>query len=265
MNGGTNNADNPSSYTVESQTISLFEPEKIGYRFLGWYSNENKITEIPQNYNKNITLNAKWAIDTDSTCFSFDFENGYEITGFKDESVTSIMIPDYVTAIYDYAFTSNLDIETVVFAENIKCKTIGEYSFNYCETLKEISIPASVEVINRAAFYMCSALENVSFENGSSLKTIGDAAFSNCSAIKKIEIPSSVTSIGASSFNGCNALENIIFESGSNLATIGEYAFSICQSIKEIQIASSVKEIKSGAFMSCTQLEKNNFRIRKRT
>ncbi len=71
---------------------------------MGWYNNESKITEIPQGFNQNIILSAKWEIDTDSTCFLFNFENGYVITGLKDKSVTSITIPDYVTAIDGYAF-----------------------------------------------------------------------------------------------------------------------------------------------------------------
>lgn len=206
LDGGTNSTNNPSTFTVESQTISLSEPAKIGYRFLGWYNNESKITEIPQGFNQNIILSAKWEIDTDSTCFLFNFENGYVITGLKDESVTSITIPDYVTAIDGYAFLTNPNIETVIFAENSQCKTIGEYAFQYCDALKEISIPASIEAINSSAFYMCMSLEKITFEKGSKLEIIGDAAFSDCYALEKIEIPVSVTSIGASSFSGCLAI-----------------------------------------------------------
>ncbi len=36
LNGGTNNAGNPSSYTIESAAIALKAPAKVGYAFAGW-------------------------------------------------------------------------------------------------------------------------------------------------------------------------------------------------------------------------------------
>ncbi len=36
MNGGTNAAANPASYTVESAAITLADPIRTGYDFLGW-------------------------------------------------------------------------------------------------------------------------------------------------------------------------------------------------------------------------------------
>lgn len=36
LDGGENAAENPDSYTIESETITLKDPEKEGYTFLGW-------------------------------------------------------------------------------------------------------------------------------------------------------------------------------------------------------------------------------------
>ncbi len=37
LNGGTNHIDNPVSYSVETPTIALQDPERTGYTFSGWY------------------------------------------------------------------------------------------------------------------------------------------------------------------------------------------------------------------------------------
>lgn len=63
LNGG-NNANNPSNYTVETETITLANPTKDDHTFDGWYDNAafsgNKITEITKGSTENITLYAKW-------------------------------------------------------------------------------------------------------------------------------------------------------------------------------------------------------------
>lgn len=38
LTGATNHEENPSSFTIESESFTLKEPTKPGYRFLGWYT-----------------------------------------------------------------------------------------------------------------------------------------------------------------------------------------------------------------------------------
>ena len=40
LNGGINNANNPSKYTFESDNITLLDASKTGYTFIGWTTNE---------------------------------------------------------------------------------------------------------------------------------------------------------------------------------------------------------------------------------
>ncbi len=60
LNGGTNSDSNPTTYK-EGTSITLFDPEKKGYYFDGWYDNKsysgNKITVVS---GKSIELWAKW-------------------------------------------------------------------------------------------------------------------------------------------------------------------------------------------------------------
>ena len=61
VDGATN--ENPASYNVETETITLKAPTKDEYDFKGWYKDgefTTQVTEIPQGTTGNITLYAKW-------------------------------------------------------------------------------------------------------------------------------------------------------------------------------------------------------------
>ena len=40
----TNNQSNPANYTIESQDITLQQPSRAGFKFIGWYTNEDLVT-----------------------------------------------------------------------------------------------------------------------------------------------------------------------------------------------------------------------------
>jgi len=64
LNGGTNNASNPETYTIESSVITLHDPSRTDCSFEGWYSNVSftgtRITSIPIGSTGNKTYYAKW-------------------------------------------------------------------------------------------------------------------------------------------------------------------------------------------------------------
>ena len=63
LDGGTNAPENPASYNVETETITLKAPTKDKYDFKGWYKDgefTTQVTEIPQGTTGDITLYAKW-------------------------------------------------------------------------------------------------------------------------------------------------------------------------------------------------------------
>lgn len=67
VDGGENNANNPAKYTIETATINLSNAKKTGYKFLGWYSDEElttAVTEIVVGSKGNVTLYAKWELVT---------------------------------------------------------------------------------------------------------------------------------------------------------------------------------------------------------
>ena len=65
LDGGTNVPENPESYNVETETITLKDPTKDKYDFKGWYKDAEfttQVTEITQGTTGNITLYAKWEL-----------------------------------------------------------------------------------------------------------------------------------------------------------------------------------------------------------
>lgn len=106
---------------------------------------------------------------------------------FHNSAVTSVTIPDSVTAIPDDAF-------------------------GFCSQLTNISIPNSVTFIGFSAFNSCTSLKSITLP--SSLSTIQSYAFYNCGNLETIRIPVSVTSIGNYAFAGCPSLMTVTY-SGS--------------------------------------------------
>ena len=59
--GGDNDESNPDKYTYESPTLTLYDAEKTGYEFLGWYlDNVDYMSEITHQSNGNMMLYAQW-------------------------------------------------------------------------------------------------------------------------------------------------------------------------------------------------------------
>ena len=63
LNGGKNASTNPTTYTEETETITLAAPTRSGYTFGGWYSDAaftTKVTQITKGTTGDLTFYAKW-------------------------------------------------------------------------------------------------------------------------------------------------------------------------------------------------------------
>ena len=63
LDGGTNSADNPATYYVNTATFNLAAPTKKGAAFEGWYSDSaltKKVTQVKKGTTGNKTFYAKW-------------------------------------------------------------------------------------------------------------------------------------------------------------------------------------------------------------
>ena len=79
LKGGENHSGNPTSYTNESDTITLQAPTKAGYKFVGWYIGDEEVTEIAKGRTGDITLTAKWKSETYKISY-------YKLSGGKNST-----------------------------------------------------------------------------------------------------------------------------------------------------------------------------------
>ena len=183
-----------------------------------------------------------------------------------------------VTKIDDNAFESDI-LESVVIPEGVT--EIGNYAFEGCKGLKSVALPQSLERIGERAFASCKALQKVALPQG--LKWIGHYAFGGCDALEKPELPKGIEYAAPDAFyrfewhyaddrtrylllpdEGCAVLhlykgkvpEAEIPREMKGLAVtrIGSEAFSRT-AIRRAVIPEGVREIGEFAFCSCEELE----------
>ena len=118
---------------------------------------------------------------------------------FERSAVTSVTIPDSVTAILDRAFANCYQLTNISIPNSVT--SIGFSAFEHCTSLKSITLPSSLNSISEALFSDCSQLTTIHIPD--SVLSIQDYAFGNCTRLETIRIPVSVTSIGNLAFACC--------------------------------------------------------------
>lgn len=165
------------------------------------------------------------------------------------ESVTYEGVEYSVTAIGDYAFDWNGNLNSIVMPSSIT--RIGNYAFHDCGKLTSVVIPENVIAIGDYAFCTCSELQSIIIPNN--VKSIGEKAFYNCSSLYEINLPQSVTSIGFMAFSRCGKLKSIDI---SSVTSMENAAFSDCASLANVVLSDKLTIIPGYAFQHCTALSK---------
>ena len=129
---------------------------------------------------------------------------------FEKSAVTSVTIPDSVTAILDRAFANCFQLTNISIPNSVT--SIGFSAFEHCTSLKSITLPSSLRNISMFLFHNCSQLTTIQIPD--SVLSIQDYAFGNCISLETIHIPVSVTSIGNRAFAGCPSSMTVTY-SGS--------------------------------------------------
>lgn len=117
---------------------------------------------------------------------------------FEQTDITSITIPDSVTAIGEQAFNGCTSLTEVNIPKNSKLETIGNRAFQQTN-ITSIAIPDSVTVIGKQAFNRCTSLTKVNISKNSKLETIGDGAFYD-TRVLKMYLPGGVKTLGVGAF-----------------------------------------------------------------
>ena len=118
---------------------------------------------------------------------------------FERSAVTSVTIPDSVTAIHDGAFANCSQLTNISIPNSVTY--IGFSAFEHCTSLKSITLPSSLRSISEALFFGCSQLTTIHIPD--SVSSIQSYAFYHCGNLETIRIPVSVTFMGVYAFDGC--------------------------------------------------------------
>ena len=129
---------------------------------------------------------------------------------FERSAVTSVTVPDSVTAILDRAFANCFQLTNISIPNSVT--SIGFSAFEHCTSLKSITLPSSLRNISMFLFHNCSQLTTIQIPD--SVLSIQDYAFGNCISLETIRIPVSVTSIGNLAFARCPSSMTVTY-SGS--------------------------------------------------
>ena len=76
--------------------------------------------------------------------------------------------------------------------------------------IEEVSIPVCLKTIEEYCFFNCSSLKTLAIPKSSILTTISDYAFYNCVKLSNLILPIFVHTLGLSCFENCWMLSNTL-------------------------------------------------------
>ncbi|ELP83796.1 hypothetical protein EIN_070950 [Entamoeba invadens IP1] len=266
------------------------------YNIIVWHQVDYQVVIDNKDKNvifKNVKLTTKSEQESCGNIPKVVTEVGMQL--FKNDKMTFIEIPKYVTRLYTSAFDSCTNLTRVVFPDNLyeignfcfcgcinladvvlpsRLNKIGMDAFSQCK-MTSITIPQFVTLIPINCFKDCKTLKEVKLHNN--IVGLNQFCFSGCVELCHIDIPSSVKSIDIGVFKNCRKLksvtlpseiciiQNFLFNGCDELCEIkicekvqrlGTYCFKDCRSLKEFSIPIGVKSVANGCFEGCAMLSK---------
>ena len=187
------------------------------------------------------------------------------------DTLYDVVIPDNVTKLVDYVFSSRPHITSITIPESVT--DIGEGAFADCCSLKKVTIPGSITKISHDAFQGCKELTELIISEG--VEYIESNAFEGCEKLSSIKFPKSIVNIGQLAFDGTEWLRNeqkrsdFVIVNGiliyaeitseeifipNTVRCIGDGVYNDCYNITSITIPDSVNRI-GEAFDGCLKLK----------
>ena len=250
LNGGTNHADNPATYNIGSETITLQEPTKANYIFGGWFDNESctgdAVTSIVSGSYGNKILYAKWLAgelalanngnnsDAISAAAASGLYHNVTLTDrtlYKDGDWNSLCLPFALTS-----FTGTpLEGATVKTLESTAFSN-GTLTMNFSNDLT--SIEAGKPYIVKwddADFTIRSSADWNTF-----VSNVGNYQNKTVKLATDLNVSSMVTGTFKGTLDGCGHTITLSLTSGSSAEEIALFKTLENATIKNLKIAGNI-------------------------
>ncbi len=150
LDGGINDSKNPSTYTIETATILLADPTRVGYVFGGWFYDgafTNPASQITEGSTGDKTLYAKWSLKTYSVVYNAgQIGQGNGLEAKKVHGVDLTLLGTFYTAngyvqdgwaienegskVYDLGATYSVDAPVILYPHWVKAVYTITYELN---------------------------------------------------------------------------------------------------------------------------------------
>lgn len=123
--------------------------------------------------------------------------NNYEVTAignsvFSRSDITSVVMPDTIKTIYDYAFFACHNLKSVTFSKNLE--NLGTNVFNMCSSLESVELPSSIKNLGVYTF-SATGLKSITIPENKELTKINAYVLYQCKNLTEITIPATVTEL----------------------------------------------------------------------
>ena len=196
-------------------------------------------------------INGKTVISIDTAAFS------------GNNSITSVVIPETIESIMDYAF--------------IDCTNLSTITANKLDNIKSIGLAAFYNTAwynnqSDGLIYLNDCLIDYKTSNTETIKTlpniiyvqhgtrhIAQDAFKDTTGLATVVLPEGIEIIDEGAFENCQSLTNINLP--STLTTIGSFAFRDCVSLAQLTIPQSVTAVGMNILENTAWEESQNYGI----
>ncbi|MDE6013999.1 MAG: leucine-rich repeat protein, partial [Anaeroplasmataceae bacterium] len=173
----------------------------------------------------------------------------YAFAGCSHSKLTSIVVPETVTALGDHVFANCTSLETVT----IKTATLATYMFAGCTNLttpiyEKIS---EITAIPKGMYRDCEKFKDIQlFASDQNVTTIGEYAFFN-TGYTTLTLGDNITTVGKDAFAECKKLLSVDI----NSVEIGVEMFYNCPIMTTVTVGSAPEVIGESAFAKLPKLK----------
>ena len=181
-------------------------------------------------------------------------------SGYKNNTVTKLIIEGDRQTISPYAFASFTALKTVELNDSIG--VIAEGAFRNCKNLTQVKGATQLQEVEYAAFSGCEKLD--SFEGLACVQRIWSEAFAGC-GFRSLELrPDAATSYSGNldlcgwwgSFENCKKLKTVTYtyNENGNWNFVGPGTFYGCTALTTVTLQNKCRILEESAFEGCTKL-----------